>query len=166
MAEDHGVIGALDRWHLDALIMPTFTSFYLPGIAGLPVVTVPLGFFPPDTPLSMNMRGTLFNIAPGIPFGLAFVGRRWSEETLISLAYAFERRTMIRRRRRPDIQPSTQLGRRANTRRGSAIRNPKSYTSYNISSQMQSPNILKSWYLGGINPTRGDSLSLLDITIP
>ena len=147
IAEDQGVIGALDRYHLDALVMPTFTSFYLPAIAGLPIVTVPLGFFPPGTPLGRNAKGTLYNVAPGIPFGLAFIGRKWSEETLISFAYAFEQRTMIRGRRRPNIQPATQLGRQAKIRRSSAVRSAKGKSLYSISPRMQNPRVLESWSL-------------------
>ena len=109
MAREQGIIGALDRYGLDALIMPTFASFHLPSIGGLPIVTVPLGFFPHDTAISMNLKGTLVNVAPDVPFGIAFVGRQWSEETLISLAYAFEQRTMVRKMKRPYIIPTSEL---------------------------------------------------------
>lgn len=109
MGGEEGVIGALDRHKLDALIMPTFASFHLPAIAGLPIVTVPLGFYPAQTPLTMNLKRTMVSVAPNIPFGLAFVGRRWSEEKLISLAYAFEQRTMIRRKMKPYIRPTFEL---------------------------------------------------------
>ncbi len=109
MAEEQGVLGVLDRYGLDALIMPTFASFHLPSIAGLPIVSVPLGFFPSDTVIAMNLKGTLVNVAPNVPFGIAFIGRRWSEETLISLAYAFEQRTMIRKKRKPYILPTFEL---------------------------------------------------------
>lgn len=110
MAEEQGIVGALDRYGLDALVMPTFASFHLPSIAGLPIVTVPLGFYPPDTAVAMNLKGTLIDIAPNVPFGIAFIGRQWSEETLISLAYAFEQRTMIRKKRKPYINPTFELG--------------------------------------------------------
>ena len=110
MAEEQGVLGVLDRHNLDALIMPTFASFHLPAIGGLPIVTVPLGFYPAETRSTMNLKGTLVSIAPGVPFGIAFIGRRWSEETLISLAYAFEQRTQVRRMRRPLVSPTFELG--------------------------------------------------------
>lgn len=110
MAGEEGVIGVLDRYNLDAVVMPTFASFHLPAIAGLPVITVPLGFYPSDTPLSMNLKRTMVDVAPNIPFGIAFVGRRWSEETLISLAYAFEQRTMARQQMRPYVRPTFELG--------------------------------------------------------
>ena len=110
MAEEDGVLGALDRNKLDALIMPTFASFHLPAIAGLPVITVPLGFFPPDTPVVMNAKGTMVSVGPGIPFGISLLGRRWSEEKLVGLAYAFEQKTKVRERLSPLIVPSFELG--------------------------------------------------------
>ncbi|KAI4146077.1 MAG: hypothetical protein LQ341_002184 [Variospora aurantia] len=109
MGGEQGVVGALDRHKLDALIMPTFAAFHLPAIAGLPIVSVPLGFYPAQTALRMNLKKTLVSVAPNIPFGIAFVGRKWSEEKLISLAYAFEQRTMIRRQMRPYIRPTFEL---------------------------------------------------------
>lgn len=109
MAEQDGILGVLDKYGLDALVMPTFTAFHLPAVAGLPVVTVPLGFFPPETKVISNAKGTLVNIAPGIPFGISFIGRRWSEETLIGLAYAFEQRTKVRRQMKPLQVPTYEL---------------------------------------------------------
>ncbi|KAL8708444.1 MAG: hypothetical protein Q9220_006668 [cf. Caloplaca sp. 1 TL-2023] len=109
MGGEHGVTGALDRHKLDALIMPTFASFHLPAIAGLPIVSVPLGFYPAQTPLTMNLKRSMVSVAPNIPFGIAFVGRKWSEEKLIALAYAFEQRTMIRRQMKPYIRPTFEL---------------------------------------------------------
>ena len=110
MAGPLGVLSTLDKYNLDVLVMLTFASFHLPAIAGLPAVTVPLGFFPADTAVEMNLKGTIVNIAPKIPFGLAFVGRRWSEETPIGLAYAFEKRTMARQKIKPYISPIFELG--------------------------------------------------------
>lgn len=109
MGGEQGVVGALDRHKLDALIMPTFAAFHLPAIAGLPIVSVPLGFYPAQTALRMNLKKTMVSVAPNIPFGIAFVGRKWSEEKLISLAYAFEQRTMIRRQMKPYIRPTSEL---------------------------------------------------------
>lgn len=109
MGGEQGVVGALDRHKLDALIMPTFASFHLPAIAGLPIVSVPLGFYPAQTTLRMNLKKTMVSIAPNIPFGISFVGRKWSEEKLISLAYAFEQRTMVRRKMKPYIRPTFEL---------------------------------------------------------
>ena len=33
----------------------------------------------------------------GLPVGLSFIGTRWSEQTLLSLGYAFEQATHARR---------------------------------------------------------------------
>jgi amidase len=54
---------------------------------GLPAVVFPGGFTPPtaDAPV-------------GVPVGLEFLGREWSEARLLSLAYAFERNTWSRQR--------------------------------------------------------------------
>ena len=89
--------------------MPTFTAFHLPAIAGLPLITVPLGRFPEDTPIELNPKGTMVSIAPNVPFGISFIGRRWSEEKLISVAYAFEQMTRVRETIRPLIAPSFEL---------------------------------------------------------
>lgn len=109
MAEAEGVVGTLEKYNLDALVMPTFASFQLPAIAGLPVITVPLGFYPAETALVKNPKGTTVSVAPNMPFGIAFIGRKWSEETLIALAYAFEQRTMARQKMRPYINPTFEL---------------------------------------------------------
>ena len=50
------------------------------NIAGLPVVTVPGGYY-----------------ASGAPFGLVMVGQQWSEATLLGCAYAYEQATHHRR---------------------------------------------------------------------
>src|SRR5439155_16325399 len=81
---------------LDALIAPTGGPAALidlvngdPGggggfsspaaVAGYPHVTVPMG----------HVRG--------LPVGLSFVGRPWSEAVLIKLAFAYEQATKMRR---------------------------------------------------------------------
>ena len=130
MAGVQGILGALERHDLDALVMPTFAAFQLAAIAGLPIVTVPLGFYPANTPLGMNPKGTLINVAPGIPFGLAFVGRKWSEEKMISLAHAFEQRSKVRNQRKPLIRPVSSLS-AAEMERGTSHRNePKRHTRF------------------------------------
>src|SRR2546430_15227278 len=49
------------------------------AVAGYPHVTVPMGY------------------VAGLPVGLSFVGRPWSEAALIKFAYAFEQATKARR---------------------------------------------------------------------
>ncbi len=54
-------------------------SSTLPAVAGYPHITVPAGF--------------IF----GMPVGISFFGRAWSEAVLIRIAYAFEQATRHRK---------------------------------------------------------------------
>jgi amidase len=90
-----GIDAVMDQNILDALIAPTGAPAWLtdhidgdhdlggsstpPAVAGYPHITVPMGFI------------------SGLPVGLSFFGRAWSEPTLIKLAYAFEQATQHRR---------------------------------------------------------------------
>ena len=49
------------------------------AVAGYPHITVPAGYF------------------RGLPVGISFFGRAWSEPTLIKIAYAYEQATKHRR---------------------------------------------------------------------
>lgn len=100
-----GIDAVMNQYNLDALIAPTgqpawptdllngdhFTgaSSTPAAIAGYPLVTVPAGF------------------AYGLPVGISFMGRAFSEPTLIKLAYAFEQATMARRA--PQFWPTLEL---------------------------------------------------------
>ncbi|KAK3178226.1 hypothetical protein OEA41_000359 [Lepraria neglecta] len=109
IAGPQGILGLLTNYSLDALILPTDFSPGLPALVGTPVVTVPLGFYPANEAVVRNMRGTLVETGPNIPFGISFLGPAWSEATLIGFAYAFEQRTMVRNKVQPYIVPSTEL---------------------------------------------------------
>lgn len=61
-----GVTGALKTYNLDALIMPTDFSPGLPALAGLPIITVPLGFYPADYPVYRTTDG-LVVVGPNVP---------------------------------------------------------------------------------------------------
>jgi len=101
---------ALRTYKLDALIMPSRGTNSAPAaLAGYPMVSVPLGFFPDDTPVVVDGH-TIFP-APGIPFGIAFTASAFTESRLLSYAYAFEQYTQIRLARRayPAAVPKTQL---------------------------------------------------------
>ncbi|KAI9818718.1 MAG: hypothetical protein M1832_004195 [Thelocarpon impressellum] len=105
-----GVLGALERDNLDVLLLPTYASPELPALVGYPVVTVPLGFHGPDQPVVKSTpRLELVVTAPNIPFGISFLGRPWSEEKLISYAYAFEQLTQARNKAPPHVVSPTGL---------------------------------------------------------
>ncbi|KAG8697196.1 hypothetical protein FRC08_006679 [Ceratobasidium sp. 394] len=110
---EQGIDAALKTHDLDALLLPSngFTSS-VAAVAGYPIVTVPLGFHPDDTEVTRRDSGrhTVFP-APGIPFGLAFMGTAYSEPSLIGFAYAYEQHTHTRLERLayPQAIPETQL---------------------------------------------------------
>lgn len=107
LARDEGIDAALDERDLDALVAPTSGPAWLTdpingdhhtdgwttpaAVAGYPHVTVPMGTLP-------------LGVDPGLPVGLSFVGRAWSEPLLIGLAHCFERHSTARRR--PTFAPS------------------------------------------------------------
>ena len=104
-----GITGLLKNYSLDALILPTDFSPGLPALIGSPVITVPLGFYPLNEPVVRNKRGTLVETGPNIPFGISFLGEKWSEASLIGFAYAFEQRTRVRDKVQPYLVPKTEL---------------------------------------------------------
>jgi len=101
LAENHllsrqeGIDAVMNKFNLDALVMPTGSpgwsidlvdgdhflgsSSQPAALAGYPAINVPAGF------------------SLGLPVGITFMGRAFSEPTLIKLAYAFEQGTKVRR---------------------------------------------------------------------
>ncbi len=89
-----GIDAIMEQHKLDALVAPTtgpahVTDFVYgdrdtggsttaAAVAGYPSITVPLGF------------------VAGLPVGVSFFGRAWSEPVLLKLAFAFEQATKIR----------------------------------------------------------------------
>ena len=57
----------------------------LAAVTGFPSIVVPAGFSKPTETAPL-----------GVPIGVEFTGRPWSEATLIKLAYAFEQTTKFR----------------------------------------------------------------------
>lgn len=96
-AGPQGIDAALQSHHLDALLAPSWGPAYMTdlvlgdhvvsgnptiggasqpaAVAGYPSITVPAGW------------------AHGLPVGIVFFGTKWSEPTLISIAYGFEQHT-------------------------------------------------------------------------
>ena len=95
LSRAEGIDAVMDKFKLDALIAPTESPAWVTdlvtgdhflcssstaaAVAGYPHVTVPAGF--------------VF----GLPVGISFFGRAWSEPVLIKLAFAFEQATKLRK---------------------------------------------------------------------
>jgi amidase len=94
-SQENGIDRVMDEHDLDAIIAPTGSpawktdlingDSYQMGssspaaLAGYPNITVPMGS------------------VDGLPVGISFFGRAWSEPVLLEIAYAYERSTMYRR---------------------------------------------------------------------
>ena len=95
LARQEGIDATMDKFKLDALVAPTGGPAWITdlingdnasgqtstaaAVACYPSVSVPAGY------------------VHGLPVGISFFGRAWSEPTLISLAYAFEQATKVRK---------------------------------------------------------------------
>jgi amidase len=95
LARAEGIDAVMDQHRLDALVAPTggpawttdlvngdhFSggSSTAPAVAGYPNINLPVG--------------SIY----GLPVGISFIGRAWSEPTLLKLAFAFEQATHFRR---------------------------------------------------------------------
>jgi len=80
MSRADGIDQVMKRERLDALVFPGSSGAAIGAKAGYPSVIVPAGY-----------------TAEGTPIGLTFLGRAWSEPTLLRLAHAFETATSLRR---------------------------------------------------------------------
>jgi amidase len=95
LSRAEGIDAVMDQYKLDAIMAPTagpacFTDWVngdcsnggssnAAAVAGYPDITVPAGF--------------IF----GLPVGVSFFGRAWSEGTLLKIAYGFEQLTKVRK---------------------------------------------------------------------
>jgi len=94
------VISLMADNRLDALVYPLQKRLVVPvgelnqadrngilaGLTGFPAIDVPAGFSSPTATAPL-----------GVPVGLDFFGRPWSEDILFKLAYSFEQAAKIRR---------------------------------------------------------------------
>jgi len=105
LARTEGIDATMDKSKLDALIGPTggpawltdlITGDHFGGgsssaaaVAGYPSISVPAGYI------------------HGLPIGISFFGRAWSEPTLIKIAFAYEQATKHRKPPRflPTVNP-------------------------------------------------------------
>jgi amidase len=94
LARTEGIDATMDKHHLDAIVAPTGGPAWLTdlingdhfaggssnatAVAGYPNINVTAGFI------------------SGLPVGISFFGRAWSEPTLIRLAFSFEQATKAR----------------------------------------------------------------------
>ncbi len=84
----NGIDAVLAKDNLDAIVSPSVGGTWsLAAVAGYPYITVPAGF------------------VDGLPTGIAFFGRAFSEPQLIKIAYAFEQMTTMRQT--PKFLPTT-----------------------------------------------------------
>ncbi|OGF59536.1 MAG: amidase [Candidatus Fischerbacteria bacterium RBG_13_37_8] len=95
LSRKEGIDAVMNKYKLDALVAPTESPAWVTdlingdhfiggsstaaAVAGYPSITVPAGF--------------IF----GLPVGISFFGRAWSEPTLIRFAYAFEQASQHRK---------------------------------------------------------------------
>ena len=102
LSREEGIDRVMDEHRLDALLAPTGGPAWVTdlvngdsygggssggaAVSGYPNITVPAGF------------------VHGLPVGISFFGRVWSEGKLIRLAYAFEQATQARRA--PQFRPA------------------------------------------------------------
>jgi amidase len=106
LTREKGIDKVMDEHKLDAIVAPTHgppglidlvngdpgsggSSSTPAAVAGYPSITVPAGYY------------------FGLPVGMSFFGRAWSEPLLIKLAYAYEQAAKIRRP--PSFAPSADL---------------------------------------------------------
>jgi amidase len=65
-----GILGAMEKYNLDVLVIPADQDIAndLAAKMGFPAISVPLGFWPEDTPVKLKKdKSNLVAVAPGMP---------------------------------------------------------------------------------------------------
>jgi amidase len=105
LSRKEGIDAVMDQYKLDAVVAPTAGPAWLTdlvtgdhstggssnaaAVAGYPDISVPAGFI------------------SGLPVGISFFGRAWSEPTLLKIAYGFEQ--TIKARKPPQFLPTASI---------------------------------------------------------
>lgn len=105
LSREGGIDGVMDKFHLDAIVAPTGGPAWLTdlvdgdhagggssnaaAVAGYPNINVPAGF--------------IF----GLPVGISFFGRAWSEPALLKIAYGFEQ--LVKARQKPEFLKTVKM---------------------------------------------------------
>jgi amidase len=107
LARIEGIDAVMDKFKLDALIAPTGNPAWVTDLvngdhfAGGSSNAAAVAGYP-----NINVTaGSMF----GLPVGISFFGRAWSEPTLLKLAYSFEQATQARAA--PKFLPTAQIRR-------------------------------------------------------
>lgn len=95
LSRTEGIDGVMEQYRLDAIVAPSGCPAWITdlvngdrdahessspaAVAGYPNITVPAGFI------------------AGLPVGISFFGKAWSEPTLLKIAYGFEQATKVRK---------------------------------------------------------------------
>ncbi|KAJ6526754.1 amidase signature enzyme [Mycena capillaripes] len=110
MGSTRGIDFMLKEFNLDALVSPIGLIITPAAVVGYPIVTVPLGFLPENVTIGSAGPETVYP-APGVPFGLSFIGTAFSDFELIGFGFAYEQKTRTRLERKafPAAIPKTQL---------------------------------------------------------
>lgn len=92
-----GLQKALEQHNLSSVVVPTSIAPMFLAYNGAPAVSLPVGYYPEsaESKLSPSL-GNLTDTGPGVPIGIGFMGRPWSEQKLIGQAYALEQLTGAR----------------------------------------------------------------------
>jgi amidase len=94
LARTEGIDATMDKYHLDAIVAPTGGPAWLTDllngdhVAGGSSNAAAVAGYP-------NINVTAGSVS-GLPVGISFFGRAWSEPMLIRLAFAFEQATKAR----------------------------------------------------------------------